>query len=419
MLASLVFAMLASAPVRAARPPAVPPEPVATPAPPAPECPAWGEKPPGCVEPPLKDSIRFFWDWSEAYGDELIASGAIRGPKALHDYRTAIPLDQFPTLLRRGEDETSGWIALRLVIGRDDTISECRVLEVKALQRQGKNPSLPIDLGPGFGESGCGLARRYGKFRHAIDSFGQPLAAPILVRIDYQRQRREPMVAPAPAPPTRWIGKRPYGSSAGWPPRHRFPPSFVLFAPPRWQDFVKDRKDLPKAATVGVLLDFAKGGDFTGCKIGLSSGDTALDEATCLALAGSHNVVPVYGPVREYAIEVRWQKKKAKLAFPVKPVPPALLAPIAIAEADLPAGALPGDAIQLQIQVDPAGKALSCQINSSWKASDAFEAQSCALAVKHGSFSGGVDQFGRGAVGGLYLSVDWNKRSIIATPGYF
>jgi hypothetical protein len=421
MLGTLALALLASASAKTVRPPVTPTKvaPVTVPAAPPKECPAWGVKPDGCVEPPLKDEVTLTQNWDERIDSEQLAAGVIRGPRPLSSYRLTILRDQFPTSLRRGEAETSAIIDMRVVVGPGDSILDCQVLSMKGHEQLGQQKQVPLELDPALGETACHLLRQHGKFRHALNAAGQPVAAPIAMSIQFKRQRNERMLAPAPHPPVRWIGKRPYDRSSGWPPHSDFPRGFVVLQPPKWQDFVSGHKDLPKVAVVGLFLDFAKGGALTGCRIGRSSGNSVFDDASCRALAGAQNPVPVFGPISNYPIEVRWKKNKAELIYPAKPRPPGMLAAISIAETDLPHSDMPKEPVNVRIQVDSMGKVSSCRIDYGWQSSDPFDARSCALAVERGKFSRGIDQFGNEVEGGLLLSVDWQKRIIMHKPGYF
>jgi hypothetical protein len=188
---------------------------------------------------------------------------------------------------------------------------------------------------------------------------------------------------------------------------------------PDWKAFLGGRKDLPKAATVGVLLSLDRGGTVTSCKIGSASADPALDAATCAALTSVRHQSTSGYPERDYPIEVRWKKDKATVVMPLAPSPPAMIAPVLFSDADLPGEALPKGPLRLQVQIDPQGKPLSCQIAWSRDGNDAFDARSCALVLERGRFIGGKDVFGRGAVGGFQLEVDWQGRRILMAPGYF
>lgn len=411
MLTPLVTLLLASAPTVAAAP-AIPPA----------ECPAWGAKPAGCAEPPLRDQIKIFGSWSAEVEAEQAAAGMIRGPISTLDFDAAIPLDGFPAALHRGENETSAQVELRMVIGPDDAVLDCRITSVKGFESASMaNKSAELAIDPAIGSEACRLVKTTGRFRHGLDGDGRPVVAPLQMLVIFQRQRRDRSFPPAPSPPSRWIGKRPYDRETGWPPNlsGQYPANPVHFAAPRWKDFVADRKDLPKAAMVGVLLDFDRTGTMTACRIGQPSDDPALDAATCRALAAVRNEVRFGWDVRGYPVEVHWKKHKAELVFPVKPAPPALIAPVPIAEADIPAAALPKYPVQLQIQVDPSGQALSCRILYPRNNPDAIDARSCALVLQRARFAGGRDAFGGGAIGGLYVDVDWTKRTIEAKQGYF
>ena len=411
--------MLAAAPTTAAAVAkvAIPP-PAQTPA----ECPERGTMPEGCTQLPLKDYIEIYSSGSAELANKHAAAGLVREPVRLWRNEPALPLAGFPAALRRGELETSGEAELALIIGPDDAITGCTVIAV--LGREGLRPSpaqVEIALDPATGADACRLVQANRTFRHAIDHSGQPVAAELRMSVHYERKRRNTAYPPPPAPPSRWVGQFPYDSSPAWVPRwfHTGPATTVSFSAPRWKDFLGQRKEFPKAAAVGVLLDFDRGGVASGCRIGASSGDQALDLATCAALAAVRNKVQSGWPVQNYPVLVRWKKDKGDVVLPLYGVVPALTAPLQIAQTDLPAGAAPKSATRLQVQIGPDGKMVSCQIDYPYDNDDAFDARACQLVADRARFTGARDLFGAAAVGGLNLRVDWAKRTIVMSPGYF
>ena len=407
--------MLAAAPSASA----TAPPPAETPV----ECPERGSKPEGCTQPPLQDYIEIYSSWSPELHTRQTAAGLVRTPAKLWRNELALPLTGFPAALRRGELETSGEAELALTIGPNDAVTGCTV--IAAHGREGFRPGpaqVEIALDPATGADACRLVQANRTFRHAIDRSGQPVAAELRMTVHYERKRRNTMSPPpAPSPPSRWVGQFPYDSSPSWVPRwtHSYPTNEVSFSAPRWKDFLGQRKEFPKAAMVGVLMDFDRTGTVRGCRIGASSGDSALDLATCQALAAVRNKVPFRWEVRDFPALVRWNKNKGEVVFPNYSVVPALTAPLQIAEADLPAGAAPKSVTRLRVQIGPDGKMVSCQIDYPDDNDDAFDARACRLVADHARFTSARDLFGAAAVGGLNLRVDWAKRTIVMAPGYF
>ena len=413
--------MLAAAPTTTAALPsakaAVPP-PAQTPV----ECPERGIMPEGCTQPPLKDYIEIYSSWKPQLRNAQAAAGLVREPVRLWRNEPELPLTGFPAALRRGDLETSGEAELALTIGPDDAVTGCAVIALHG--REGLYPGpekAEIALVPATGANACQLVKANRTFRHAIDRGGQPVAAELRMSVHYQRKRRNTAYPPPPSPPSRWVGQFPYDSSPAWVPRwfHSGPATAVSFSAPRWKDFLGQRKEFPKAAAVGVLLDFDRGGMASGCRIGASSGDQALDLATCAALATVRNKVQSGWPVQNYPVLVRWNKNQGEIVLPLYGVVPAMTAPLQIAETDFPAGVAPKSATRLWVQIGPDGKQVSCQIDYPYDNDDAFDARACRLVAERARFTGARDLFGTAAVGGLNLRVDWAKRTIVMAPGYF
>jgi hypothetical protein len=374
------------------------------------------------VPPPLKERIDIYGAWNPELVREQLASGIIRAPAENSRWDAIIPLDRFPAALRRGETETSATIELLLTVAPDDRISSCRAVSIKGHEGALREPvGAPIALDPALGENACAIVQSHGRFRHAIDGTGMARAAPLQLAVHFERQRYDRSIAPAPPPPSRWLGERPYDIGPGWPPR--WTPfavtSQVILSLPKWKAFVAGRKDLPKAATVGALIDFDNAGQVANCRIGRSSDDSGLDQATCQALATARNQTPQRFLLRNYPVEVHWKQRKATITLPRAPLPPAMVGTVLLSDADAPGAPLPARPIRMQVQLDPQGKPSSCRIASAGDSSDAFDARSCALVLERARFTGGVDVFGRGAAGGLYLEADWQKRTIAMSFGYF
>ena len=386
------------------------------------ECPERGDKPAGCAEPPLRDYVELYGSWDPKSDNVQAASGMVRLPTMVWREGSAIPLTGFPAALRRGELETSGEAELLLTIGPNDAVADCSLLAIRGREGLRLIPAAPeIKLDSSVGLGACQLVSANRKFRHAIDRSGQPIAAPLRLTVQYERKRHNGPYPPPPGPPSRWIGEAPYDTSSAWPPRwtQSYPANPVNFTAPRWKDFLGQRKDLPQDATVGVLVDFDRAGAVGGCRIGSSSGDDALDLATCQALGSVRNQVQLRWAVRDYPILVRWQKNKARIVLPLYRAVPALSVPLNIAETELPAGTAPKYTTRLWVQVSTNGKVLSCRIDYPRDNEDPFDARACQLVRERARFTGGRDLFGLETIGGLKLHVDWAQRTITMDPGYF
>lgn len=407
LVAPLTILMMASAPPAAAPGPAAP-----QPA----ECPAWGNKPAGCVEPPMTERIRAYDRWREPDGSSPADAVMIRRPDMLGRYDDPLPSARFPAFLRRGDEATDAQVTLALVIAADGSIASCTPTKAAAWAHAAPGQArTDLAVDPALGTEACEALRRDRRFRPAIDAAGIPIEAPAQAEFLFSRQRYEMLAPPAPAPPNRWIGRQPYGERTSWPPRNSLYER-IAFTVPKFKDFLTDRKQLPRSAVVGAVLDFAPDGTALDCKIGLPSGDARLDAATCAGLMTVRNV-PNRWQVRALPVEVRWSGDKAKIQLPAAEVLPALIAPIAIAAAEGgPATPLRWLAI-VRLALDSEGRPVRCEVIRS-SDNDMLDAASCRLA-RTGRYTAGKDIFGRPTLGGIDLRVDWVKREIASPPGLY
>lgn len=405
MLASIVILLTAAAPPAAAPVAAKPlPQPLV-------QCEAFGPKRPGCVEPPLIDSISIWgvWEPAGANGPEIV-----RAPSMIQSGTETLPLGGFPKALRAGDSGGTAAVTLRLRIGADGAIEDCRSTKIEMWLI---NPGAKrIDLAPdaALGAVACELTRTQRKFRPALDTQGGRVPAEAETMVRFMRQRGGELIAPAPPPPSRWLGRAPYDRSSVWPPRSSLMEP-VRFTLPKFKDFLPDRKRLPQLAIVGVLLDFAADGRALNCEVKYQSGDNRLDRATCAALLSVRNT-PTRWQVRELPVEVTWSGDKAKLKLPVAAAAPGLTGPITIPPAQIPAGELPKRPVVVRVQVDAYGKPASCMVVGP-SYIDAVDAASCRIAVARGAYSFGTDAFGRPAAGGMDLRADWIKGVITGSGG--
>lgn len=379
---------------------------------PLPVCQAWGLKPPACTEPPLRETVSIYNDWRKPDGSHPAEAVMIRPPSLLN--RDAPPSDAapFPAWLRSGEARRSAEVTLNLVIAADGTILSCRAAQVEAHEyaEQYKRTKVPADAA--LGNQACALVRATRKFRPAIDAEGKRIEAPMAVAVHYKRERYDMLAPPAPPPPSRFLGTAPWGNVTPWPPRY-FLDAPVSFAVPKFKNYLSDSKDLPKQAMVGAVIDLANTGQVVRCDARVPSGDKRLDDATCAALL-TVNGGPNRWGVRGLPVEVMWQGSKAKAQIAGAQTLPNLAAPIIVPPEQRPANP-PKWPVRLRVLLDPQGKPTSCTVIGPSDV-DALDAAACKLA-RQAQFTPAKDGFGRPAVSGVDLRVDWAKGAL-TLPGY-
>lgn len=142
-----------------------------------------------------------------------------------------------------------GTLRLRLAVSADDRITDCAAIE----------PGADVKLAA----LACKLAQTHGGFRHALGWDGKPAAGSAELVLHYT----PPLVIPT-AP-----GVRMYA------------PDWVLRTPPQWAAFAPPGNP---SGDVGAVMSFGTVNDdptgFRTCSVRRSSGDAALDAATCAAL---------------------------------------------------------------------------------------------------------------------------------------
>lgn len=406
-MGSIVFTLIMAAA------PASPPPVVVPRSPPMQVCQAWGPKPPACIEPPLRELFRAYTSWRT---DQSLSQNpkVIRQASQSSPYDTPLPQGSFPAFMRATNARTSAQVEMDLVIGADGTLKSCRAAKIKAstLSDQGKFVDMPAD--PALGEKTCEIIRTTRKFRPAIDAEGTPVESTISYDAHYSRERYEMLAPPAPPPPSRWIGRAPWGNDKSWPPNHYLSDG-VSFTAPRFKDYLADKAKLPKQAQVGVVVDFAPDGRALKCDVGLPSTDKRLDEATCAALMTVQNR-PTRFQVRGLPMEVSWKGSKAKVILPRGPVMPGLVAEVAIPPEEMPATNAPTWPITARVLIDPQGKPLSCTVQSPSYV-DKLDAASCRLALQRAQYTPGSNSFGRPTLSGVDVRIDW-KRGRLYWSGY-
>ncbi|WP_144039867.1 energy transducer TonB [Novosphingobium sp. TH158] len=376
-----------------------------------PVCQAWGPKPPACAEPPLQERVTIYNSWREPQGDHPATATMIRRPSLIDRGGPPLVNVPFPQWLRAGSETRQAEVTVDLVIAPDGAIVSCRGARVDAFEyAQGKRAELPADQN--LGEAACALVKANRKFRPAIDAEGRRIEAPVAVAVYYMRQRYDMLAPPAPPPPSRFLGPAPYSRRDAWPPAYSLDAPISL-TPPKFKNFLADRKGLPKKAVTGAVIDIANTGQAVRCDLRVSSGDKRLDDATCAGLL-SVQTAPRRWPLRGLPVEVNWQGEKARVQLASPETLPSLVSPIIVPPEQRPASPSKWP-VRVRVLLDPQGKPVSCMILGVGE-DDALDAAACKLA-RQAAFTAGKDGFGRPVASGMDLRVDWSKGTL-TLPGY-
>lgn len=292
-------------------------------------------------------------------------AGQIRGAGALGDAHAWLTDADIPDSIRAdaaSRDASARYqvilaqVGLSLTIEPDDSVSDCHGTYGKS------------ELAPQL----CTLIRTRGHFQHALAADGTALRSEARMTVQYS------IVGPgetASLPPPPMMPQR-------WPLRY-FSPGASLAQPIAWPK-AKDKE-------VAIMVSF-DGERPPRCSTINSSGDPALDKATCdAAITGAYQRTKSYG---QLPIIVTWTGKKAATLVPVSnsgtSASPILGTPFAVH--GVPHAAVHGDATAY-VEVDAAGRATGCRIYAS-AGSDTADLALCGQLMA-GRFTPATDVFGR------------------------
>jgi hypothetical protein len=258
-------------------------------------------------------------------------------------------------------------VGLSLTVEADDSVSACSGTFGRS------------ELAPRL----CALVIARGHFQHALSVEGAPVRGTASVTVQYSIDGpgTEPSLPPSPMMPQTW-------------PLLYYRAGIAMTQPVQW----------PKAKNkeAAILLDF---GDEKPpyCRTLKSSGDTALDKATCAAAAsGAYDRQQSYG---QLPMIVHWTGKKAEVQLPVSsrstgatPVSgkPFLVRGVARADVHNPEAAA-------YVEVDDAGQGTACTIRDS-AGTDAADIALCGQ-LTAARFNPPRDVFGRPFAGTAYVPV--------------
>lgn len=178
-------------------------------------------------------------------------------------------------------------VGLDFDVGVDDSVSNCRA-------RHGD-----VELVPKL----CALILERGRFQHALTDDGIPRPGVASVVVQYSLSGPGGHVGLPPAPM----------AVSTWPVRdHGY--KVAVAKEPEWKRFSGVRN----GRTTAISLSF-RDGAVAGCSVIRSSGEAALDAATCAAArTGSYTLEPGR-PYQRLPMIVSWQRDRARIKVPVQP----------------------------------------------------------------------------------------------------
>lgn len=269
---------------------------------------------------------------------------------------------------------TKGNVQLRVRVSAADAVTGCSVVE----------PSAPEPLR----EAACRLVRERGRFLHALSAAGQPIEADASLYFYFTiRDVDGPeLFPPAPPPPP----------SGGYP----YTPTLKLLDKPDWAAHAPAGKpDGELVVSVGVLPPRGSTPERRTCAAERSSGNAALDAATCEAARNARYALLTPAPYANIKMLVRWRKGKASLELPTR----TRGTPLAIEGGDA-AARLPADSVGRQsyaVATFRANGTVGCRISRS-SGSDATDLAICAH-VRKLRFTPETDLFGRDVTATRYF----------------
>lgn len=344
----------------------------------------------------------------------------VRQPRIAEPAGGVLPREAMPKVLAQTGKSLIAWVQASLVINADGTPGTCRPSEAMTTQGAGYHF---VTADKALGLEACDMLRERMHFSHALDEAGRPTEAVVAIRI--QLEQGDARLPSAPPPPTT-LGpgfNRTSGhvtDAAGRLLGMTWVESDYAINPPNWDNALADRRNLPKAATSGVLVDLRpRDGKYLveNCKVVRASGDARLDAATCTGLVAAGydqsraRYASSYG-VDRYPVKVDWINGNATMT-PLPPVEvPHMPKDVVLVEEDVPPGQRPPqEHVPMELQLSSSGQVLRCEVIYS-SGDDAWDAASCRLAKERGRFTSPLDWFGTPSPGTYEVTLDWGKMVI-------
>lgn len=273
----------------------------------------------------------------------------------------------------------------------------------------------------------CALLMKRSSYRVRYTGPGQPepyrFAATVIWRTDPARpgDSPPPLLTAPPAPEGSIPDPAPSGSMGrygGWPRLNWvYPDTTIMRIVPGPAPAIQAAWPRGAQGTVSLDLDLSPEKGVTKCRVGVSSGSAALDEAACRVAA----TVPVRYErpcegCREQVLplQVVWKKKGSHIRLPLPPGAPTYIdnrhqigGRITAADfAHLPDRTIKKRLVSALLWVDREGRPYRCGYMARSTGNAAVDARLCALMVERMRYSVRTDVFGDPAPDLFYAQID-------------
>jgi hypothetical protein len=321
----------------------------------------------------------------------------------------AIPPSVMPKRLMTEPDQFTAKVSANVVISEDGKVSDCTPSVPATFKTYWSSPEMPAYAG--LAQEACAALIHNGAFQHALAIDGRPIAvrAGVVVFLTRRSAAALPVLLPPPLPPHLTSGTvlakngHSIGKSSQW--------SRATINPPFFTGALTDHRNLPKTARAGALLKLGSllgRPVVTSCKIAVSSGDSRLDDATCIALKAAGYAGYSFESAEDYPVIVEWRGANAAMRAHPSVEAPHMPKDVILTPSDLPPTKAQASVF---LKIDETGKIDGCEIVDSTK-NDIYDAASCRIAMERVRVTGALDYFNRPARSIYHAIVDWDKMLI-------
>jgi TonB family protein len=169
--------------------------------------------------------------------------------------------------------------------------------------------------------------------------------------------------------------------------------------------------------TVNLDLDLSPEKGVTNCRVGVSSGNPALDEAACRvarAVPARYRQPCEFCGQRTLPLQIVWSKKESRIRLPVPPDSPAYVGDrrqvagnITAADfARLPDRNVREHQVSALLSIDSEGRPTECRVAAHSSGNRSVDARLCELILKRMRYSRRTDVFGDPAPDLFYARID-------------